>query len=207
MIEISGLEKLLDADGNLPEKVQVALMRAINRTADSTRTKAARAVLDQVAFPASYVSPAAKKLWVQRRARQTDLQAVIEGRGEATSMRQFAKNKEPIADWRRQRKSPGVAVRVTPGGAYHTLPRAFIIKLKNGNRGLAIRTDGSRPLNSYKPREIGKNLWLLYGPSVDQALLAASDGDGVYEDLSPDALDFMVAEFNRQLDVLGVSDA
>ncbi|MNL84820.1 hypothetical protein D3C87_2129170 [compost metagenome] len=58
------------------------------------------------------------------------------------------------------------------------------------------------PKGAYKPRSLGKNLWLLYGPSVDQALRSASDGGGIYEEMTPESLEFLEKEFFRQLELL-----
>jgi hypothetical protein len=44
-------------------------------------------------------------------------------------------------------------------------------------------------------KQIGKNLYLLYGPSVDQVFR------GVAADQAPAALDFLDVEFMRQLDL------
>lgn len=200
-IAIEGIERFADADGNLPENVQMALVRAINRTVDRTRTRAARAVLEQVAFPASYLSPSNKRLFVSVRAKKASLQAVIEGRDSPTMLARFAKGAK-VTTGNQRPKNNSVSVRVAAGGAYRAIPRAFLIRLKNNNIGLAVRTDGSAPRGAYKPREIGKNLFLLYGPSVDQALQSARTGNGVYEEISPDALDFLTNEFYRQMDVL-----
>lgn len=200
MIAIEGLEKFVDAFGNLPQQVQTSLTRAINKTLDRTRTRAARAVLDQVAFPASYLVPSAKRLWVRARARNDSQFGVIEGRDAATSLARFAKQKTVTSGTKRP-KGGKIDVRVKAGGAYHALPRAFLIRLKSGNIGLAMRTNGAAPPNAFKPKELGRNLWLLYGASVDQALMAASDGNGVFDDLSPDALEFLNFEFNRQMDL------
>ena len=73
--------------------------------------------------------------------------------------------------------------------------RAFVMELRGGNRGLAIRTDGSKPRGAYKPKPIGKNLFLLYGPSVDQVFRTVS------EDVAPDVADELEVEFNRLLDL------
>jgi len=206
LIVLEGLEKFADATGNLPETVETAISRAINRTLDRTRTRAAKAVLDQVAFPASYLAPASKRLWVRQRARNDSLFGIIEGRDSATSLARFAKQKTPTTGTQRP-KGNKIDVRVKAGGGFHGIPRAFIIRLKSSNLGLAVRTNGQQPPGSYLPKSIGKNLWLLYGPSVDQTLLAATDGDGVYEELTPEALEFLADEFNRQMDVLEKTNA
>lgn len=200
-IIVEGLERFHTDEGLLPEKVELALQRAINKTIDRARTRIARAVLDQVSFPASYLSPSSGRLTVSKRASKGNLEGIISGRDQPTSLARFAKQK--IATSGSQRPKGGkIDVRVASGGAYHSMPRSFLMKLKNGNIGLAVRTSGEKPRGAYKPKEIGKNLWLLYGPSVDQALMGAS-GDGVYEQLSPEMLDFLDDEFNRQLDLLG----
>ena len=84
---------------------------------------------------------------------------------------------------------------VKPGMA-RMLRRAFVFELKNGNRGLAMRTSGGRPLGAYRPTPLGKNLWLLYGPSVDQVF----GGTGVAQEISPELVDYLEHEFHRLLD-------
>lgn len=178
---------------------ELALVRALNTTATRDRTKFGRAARDQVAFPASYVSPSSKRLWVKTKAKRNALETVIEGRGAATSLARFTKQK-PLSGGQRH-KGGKINVTVKPGQT-RSIRRAFLMRLKNNNVGLAVRTDGSLPQGAYKPRPLGKNLWLLYGPSVDQALRAASDGGGIYEEMTPESLDFLEKEFFRQLELL-----
>lgn len=175
---------------------ELALVRALNRTADRSRTRFARAAREQVAFPASYVSPSSKRLWVRSRANRKTFETVIEGRGAATSLARFTRQKVG-----QKTRKGGVRVTVKPGKSSF-IKRAFLMRLKNNNVGLAMRTDGSAPDKAWKPRSVGKNLWLLYGPSVDQALSAASSANGIYEELSPEMLDFLEDEFLRQVELL-----
>lgn len=179
--------------------VEIALTRALNRTADRSRTRFARAARDQVAFPASYVSPSSKRLWVKTRARKGAFNTVIEGRGSPTSLARFSR--QTVMTGGARHKGGKVNVTVKPGQT-KSISRAFLIRLRNNNVGLAVRTNGEAPSGAYKPKAIGKNLWLLYGPSVDQALSAASGGNGIYEEMTPEVLDELEAEFNRQLEVL-----
>ena len=186
-------------------KVEIALVRALNLAVTRGRTRAAAAVREQVAFPASYLAPAGGRLKVSERAKKGAFEAVISGRDRATSLARFAKSRKIYTyEERARRKTEGVQVRVKTGRAYKRFKRAFIMKLNNGNLGLAIRTDGEKPVGSWKPKPIGKNLWLLYGASVDQALMFASRDGGVYEQISPEVMDILEAEFNRQLDLLEV---
>lgn len=180
-------------------EIELALTRAINKTADWARTRAARSIRDQVAFPASYLAPSAKRLFVKTKANKSNpFEAIISGRDRPTSLARFTKQK-PLPG--RRHKGGQVSVTVTPGTT-RALKRAFLITLNNGNIGLAVRTDGGPPANAYKPKEIGNNLWLLYGPSVDQVLSAASDSGGIYEEITPETLEYLNEEFLRQLDLL-----
>ena len=181
-------------------KIETALLRSINKTADRARTLASQDIREQVAFPASYLAPSAKRLFVSTKAtKASPFEAVISGRDRPTSLARFT-NQKPLGGGQRHRGGQ-VAVTVKPGLRRY-IKRAFLITLNNSNVGLAVRTDGGPPNNAYAPKEIGKNLWLLYGPSVDQVLSAASNGGGIYEEIVPETLDFLNDEFNRQLDLL-----
>ncbi|UVK46821.1 phage tail protein [Mesorhizobium sp. AR07] len=180
-------------------KVELALIRALNRTADRDRTRAARAVRDQINFPASYVSPSSNRLWVKTRARKGALETMIEGRGTPTSLARFSR--QSVLPGGSRHTGGRINVTVKPGQT-KSIGRAFIIRLKNNNIGLAVRTTGAAPANAYRPKAIGKNLWLLYGPSVDQALSAASSERGIFEEMTPASLDFLETEFTRQLELL-----
>ena len=181
-------------------KIETALLRSINKTADRARTLASQDIREQVAFPASYLAPSAKRLFVSTKAtKASPFEAMISGRDRPTSLARFT-NQKPLGGGQRHRGGQ-VAVTVKPGVRRY-IKRAFLITLNNSNVGLAVRTDGGPPNNAYAPKEIGKNLWLLYGPSVDQVLSAASNGGGIYEEIVPETLDFLNDEFNRQLDLL-----
>ena len=181
-------------------KIETALLRSINKTADRARTLASQDIREQVAFPASYLAPSAKRLFVSTKAtKASPFEAVISGRDRPTSLARFT-NQKHLGGGQRHRGGQ-VAVTVKPGVRRY-IKRAFLVTMNNSNVGLAVRTDGGPPNNAYAPKEIGKNLWLLYGPSVDQVLSAASNGGGIYEEIVPETLDFLNDEFNRQLDLL-----
>jgi hypothetical protein len=178
------------------EVVDLALVRSINRVVDRLRTKAARVARQEVNFPASYLSPSGRRLWVEQRATRDNIDAKLRGQSRPTSRARFSTQKVG-----QKTRAGGVGVMVAPGQK-RLIKRAFLIRLKNSNIGLAVRTNGGPPVGAYKPREIGKNLWLLYGPSVDQALLSASSGGGIFEDLRVETLNELEAEFTRQLKVI-----
>lgn len=179
--------------------VEIALVRALNTAATRSRTMASREARKQVNFPASYVSPSAKRLWVKTRARKGQYTTTIEGRGEATSLARFSRQK--VLPGGVRHKGGKINVSVKPGSK-KSISRAFIIRLKSGNEGLAVRTSGAPPKGAWRPKSIGKNLWLLYGPSVDQALSSSQNEKGVFEDITPETLEILEKEFNRQLELL-----
>ena len=173
---------------------------AINKTAERARVASARAIRNQVAFPASYLRGEDARLYVKKRSVGNDLEAIITGRWRPTSLARFAKNAPTGVKGKR---AGGVKVEVHPGEAQF-LKNAFFVRLRAGsaktdtkyNLGVAIRLkNGERPRNTRAAAQLDHNLWLLYGPSVQQVFRT------VAEDVSPETRDFLEAEIRRLLDV------
>ena len=187
---IEGLESAED----LPytdEQIVRAASRAINSSLDRARVLSVREMRRQVRFPQSYLRGDDSRLRVTQRASGHRLEGVVAGRRRPTSLARF------VTGGGRNRKP--VTVEVKPGRAT-TIKRGFLINLRRGsgglgNQGLAIRTDGSKPDRAYRPKKIGDNLWLLYGPSVDQVFQTVRD------DISPEVQDHLEGEFLRLLEV------
>lgn len=195
-----GLSNLEDFQ-NLKRDIRLAATRAINKIARDKRTRAARIIRDQVNFPAAYVSPGQKRLFVSKQANRNDLEARITARGRATSLARFVQNPGKVG-------KAGVYVQVAPGKSRY-MKRAFLIKLPQGkkqtdtiyNLGLAIRLrPGERFKNKYSATRMASGLYLLYGPSVDQ-VFRANDGDGVANEMVPEIERDLSAEFLRLLEV------
>lgn len=192
VIVVEGLKKLADFN-DLDEKILTAARRAVNKTTERTKTAAARQMRNEINFPARWLSGSDGKLRIAKRASGRDLEGVIKGRDRPTSLARFAASGRA--------GQAGVSVNVTPGKSKF-LKRAFLIKLRAGstlsetqfNMGLAVRTK-SPMRKSRGAKKIGKDLYLLYGPSVDQVFR------GVAADQAPAALDFLDFEFMRQLDL------
>lgn len=190
---VEGLDELGDF-AKLSSEVKRAAQQAINKTADRTRTAAADLIYKQLNFPGGYLSPSTGRLTVSNRATQGKLQAEIVGRRRATSLARFLVSGTP--------GKVGVSVQVKRGQTAR-MDRAFVMKLKSGagvetggNLGLAVRTaKGKRPDKAYKPVKVSENLWLLYGPSVDQAFRYAR------ENVKGDASSYLAKEFERLLEV------
>lgn len=183
---VIAVEGLSDLPADRPKFAENAA-KAINRTSERSRAAASRIMRQQVAFKAGYLARQ-DRLGITKKASQSDLESVITGRHRPTSLAQFARG-----GGRR-----GVNVEVQPG-IVRRLNKAFFVKLRSGNtdagpgnRGLAIRLpEGKVPDRAYKPTPLGKGLWLLYGPSIDQVF------DDVATEISPDSADFLEAEFLR----------
>ena len=85
-----------------------------------------------------------------------------------------------------------IQLRVKPG-QNRVLQSAFLMQLKNGNTGLAVRLKVGQSLRqSQSAVSLGNNLFLLYGPSVEQVF------SGVAEDRSADIASMVSKQFLRQ---------
>lgn len=198
---IDGLEHLNSLD-ELPRDIVRSARIAVNDAATRGRTEMGREVLREVNFPADYVAPRNKRLFVSKKASNSDLESIITARSRPTSLARFAKSSTP------GRGKSGVRVEVKPG-AVRTLTGAFLIRLRAGNAnldtksnlGLAVRTKDGRPPPGYRPAQIGPNLWLLYGPSVSQIVFSERNNGGVATDLSPEIQQMLEDEFWRQMEL------
>jgi hypothetical protein len=197
-VTLDGLDTLPDLD-TAPERIVRIVRMGINKTVDRARVRAAGAMRSQVNFPASYLRGEDSRLFVKKKAVGNDLEAIVSGRHRPTSLARFAKNAGPTAG----RSRAGVSVEVKPGEAQF-LKNAFFVRLRAGsaktdtkyNLGIAVRLkSGQRPRNSRAAVQLDRNLWLLYGPSVNQVFQT------VREDIAPDTRDYLVAEVERLLGV------
>ena len=146
-----------------------------------------RDIESQVAFPKGYLD-LPDRLGVVKKATRNNLEVVIRGRDRATSLARFAPAQTPGS-------KSGVFVQVKRGGKTQHMKTAFLVRLKNGNRGLAIRLkEGETVPNKRKVATVmlEKNVYLLYGPSVDQVFETVA-----YESL-PSIGDMVAKEFYRQ---------
>ncbi|AET42306.1 hypothetical protein SDSG_00041 [Ruegeria phage DSS3-P1] len=188
MVAVEGLEGLAVDFAEITDRIAERASMAINTTARRYRTTSSRLIRDQVAFPARYLDAQANgALRVRQQATAAKLEAAIEGRFDPTSLARFAKG--TVAHGR---KAP--RLRVNPGRTTQ-IPNSFIMNLRNGNRGLAIRLkpgetiQNKRRMVSFSRKD--SNLYLLYGPSVDQVFRS------VALDVAPDAASFLETEFIR----------
>lgn len=201
-ITLDGIDNLPDLKKSPAQIARLASM-AINKAADRARTRGAASIRQQVAFPANYLRGDESRLAVRKpRATADNLEAIITGRHRATSLARFSNTTSQA----RGRKQGGLNIQVKPGEAKF-VKGAFLVKLRAGatktdtkfNLGVAIRLkNGQRPRNTRAAVQLDHNVWLLYGPSVDQVWRS------VREDISPEITEYLVGEFERLLGVEGL---
>lgn len=162
ILAVEGLSSLEDIE-NLPEEILRNARNAINKAADRARTSSDREIRKDLNFPAHYLR---SRLTVRKRASGTNLEAIISGRDRPTSLARFVTSRSPKVG------KAGVNVKVSSSVAKR-MNSAFVMQLSNGNLGLAIRLKpGARLVGSRAAKRFSNsdgNLYLLYGPSVDQA--------------------------------------
>jgi hypothetical protein len=184
-IVVTGLKDALSFFEEFPEIATTAAMLAVNDSADKSVPPIKRNMIKQINFPRNYLTPS--RLGVRRRATRGSLEAVISGRDRPTSLARFAPGATP-----ENSKNRPIFLRVKPGNTQKMVrkdgrPSAFLLRLKNGNIGLAVRLRKGETLkNSDKAVNLGENLYLLYGPSVDQVLqdVAVEESPGIGDRLT-----------------------
>lgn len=193
---------LLDIDEFLrdqPETTREAAKLAINGIATRKAVpQFRRAMRDEVNFPAGYLEDP-DRFGVTRQATTTDLSATVTARFRPTSLARFA----PGQSFEGAKRTGGVKVKVSKTGGGGTIPGAFFVRLRRGkdttdgfNTGIAIRLKPGERLRGRRKGttgiELAPNLYLLYGPSVDQVFREVSVAE------SPSVADQLQKEFLRQ---------
>jgi hypothetical protein len=187
---LADLSRYIDT---LPGVSRRAARLAINDVATGKGMTLLRKLINnQVNFPSGYVNNT--RLSVKRKATDQLLEAVIAARMRPTSLARFAPGQTP-----ENTRRSGVRVQVKGGGKL--IKQAFLMRLKAGkalsdenfNMGLAVRLKpGEQIPNKTKQLHIESNLYLLYGPSVDQVF------SGVADEAAPELADEVETEFLRQ---------
>lgn len=185
-IQVSALGDLTRYFEALPDIAEQSAVLAINQVAERDGLAVLRKDMrSQINFPAGYLE--GDRLKLRQKASRSNLEAIIRGRDRATSLARFAAGQNPGNTRRR-----GVRVTVKAGKT-RTLPKAFMVRLKNNNLGLAVRLKpGEQLANSQAAVRLAENVYLLYGPSVDQVFR------GVADDRAPDIANMVSRQFLRQ---------
>ena len=205
-IDASGIRDLEAYFERFPAVARTAMKNAINDTARGAAIKLAkRNMTKEVAFPEGYLD--GDRLRVTRFATDTSLEARVTGRDRPTSLARFTRPGTPISRGRGQH-GQGAYVTVNPGRTSF-FPTGFLIGLRNGNIGFAIRlspgqrvkgVDRFQPIVLFRDKAGEPIVYLLYGPSVDQVF------QNVADDIAPEVTSELEAEFSRQFArLVGVS--
>jgi len=188
LVAAEGLDELSEDFEQAAARITKFAQMSINTTARRMRTRSSRLIREEVAFPARYLDNKSNgRLQVSRQATESRLEAAITGRFDPTSLARFVRGSKQHG-----RKNP--RLQVSPGSSSQ-IGGSFIMNLRNGNQGLAIRLKpGETIRNKRRMTSISRrdpNLYLLYGPSVDQVFRSVSG------DVAPEAADFLEREFLR----------
>ncbi len=187
---IADLENFLTA---VPDTTRKAMSMAMNDVLGGQGlARFRKAVAEEVDFPAGYVDD---KINFDQRATPNRLEASIIGRQRPTSLARFSTS-GAIGG------KGGVTVRVKGGSRF--MEDAFLVRLRQGNAisddgynvGLAIRLKEGQTLNkkdTSRMVHLGRDVVLLYGPSVDQILR-----NEAAEAEAPEVINAVATEFFRQ---------
>lgn len=170
---------------DLPDVANKSAMLALNQVSEREAIPMIRRSAEsQINFPKGYLDNP-DRLGITRKATLGSLEVVITARDRPTSLARFAPGQNP-----QNTRRGGVTVQVKKGRTKH-LGKAFLVRLKNDNIGLATR-DKALINRAYKPVMLDRGVYLLYGPSVDQVVKT------VAEDALPAIGDKVSSEFFRQ---------
>lgn len=192
---------LLDIDEFLsaqPAATRTAARIAINSvTARKAVPRMRKAMREEVNFPKGYLEDP-DRFGQTKKATDADLTASITARFRPTSLARFSSDSQEGA-----RRTSGVRVKVNTSGGGKRIEGAFFVRLRRGgdtvdgfNTGLAIRLKPGQTIRGRKKGsqgiQLAPDLYLLYGPSVDQVFRQVSVAE------SPAVGDELQREFIRQ---------
>lgn len=192
-VEVSAIKALSDFIEAAPDTTRNAASLAMNTVIPRGGMKRYKdAMRSQIAFPPGYLDET-EKFGVTHFATPTRLEVAITARQRPTSLARFASG---------ALNGEGATVRVKKGRTTR-LARAFMVRLRAGtvldndnfNLGLAVRVPGGRFRNkkdASRMVQLAKDVFLLYGPSVDQVFRTVSVTE------TPFVLNDIEAEFYRQ---------
>jgi len=187
-----------------PKVARKAGKLAINDTIRRGRRMLKQEILQQVNLPPSYLN---QTRLTENYANETNLTGSIVGRRRPTSLARFgAEQLYQPNKTRPGRKKAGVSLKVK--GRRKVIPRAFLIDLKSGSKdggnvGLAMRLpNGEKPKRRFRAKPLYKsrntNVWLLYGPSVNQVMSSEKKGPSLVSKMQKPLNSYLNREFRRQ---------
>ncbi len=176
-----------------PVRATQAAVMAINQSARDSLPLAKRLITEQVNFPRGYLNT--DRFSITKRATSNSLEAHVSARTRPTSLARFVEGSPSAKSIRKN----GLKIMIKPGRVVD-LKKAFLVRLRagdgsgpNSNVGLAVRLKPGQSLDNTRGAvKLAANLWLLYGPSVDQVFRTVAG------DMAPEVLDNLATEWQRQ---------
>jgi len=201
---LEGIQSLQKYFRDFPEVSARAARDTVNKTAAFGYADSSRFMREQINFDQNYIGSFVNgnRLIATQKATTAKPVAVIEARQRPVSLARYAASRDVFG-----KAGVRVKVRGARGGA-KMLKSGFLVKLRKGkariedgyNIGLVVRMPKGVPLaNKYKfagkpYSDTDPDLYLLYGPSVDQVFKSVRD------QVAPRALDYMTREFLRNFE-------
>lgn len=198
-----GLKVHISGDGFIKKKLKKQSKNAdkaanlsVHDTTVYGRKEAKKKILQQVNFSPSYLdgqSSQGRRLDTKFSKVNGLTSGIIVGRFRPTSLATFDAKQLTVPGKRKGKRKAGVTVNVR---GRKRIGRGFMMALKNGNTGLAIRVDkGDKPNRRFNGKPLYKTqnseVYLLYGPSVEQVFRS------VAPEIAPDLSKNLNANFVR----------
>lgn len=187
------IEGFPDIDlGQVEQSVRYAAMVSINKTGRWAESSLRKSAYQDVNFPSGYLDSRLN----YKETSMSFLEGKVVGRDNPTSLARFASG-----------SNFNLTISVSPGVTKKS-KKMFIVNLRNGNKGLLIKLKDGEELKNVKyekaARKFSKarkdrNLYLLYGPSVDQVMRI-----NITDDFEQKLGDKLAENFNSNLQLRGL---
>lgn len=175
-VAVFGIKDIADIRAHLPG-VERAVARAVRDTTNFAFKDAKKEMQKQVAWPKGYLNE--QRFSKSVHGRGSAVQGKISARFRATSLARFATSRSSLFSGKGPKaRARELSVTVKPGRT-KVVQRGFLMKLRNGNIGLAVALlPGQRETGRYEWKtKDGRTIRMLYGPSVDQVFRSVSKED------------------------------
>lgn len=189
-VDMQGLDALQTYFRTANERAERAEPLAVRDAARYARSRSSREIRSQVNFTVSYLNQDGR---LELAYKSGGREATVSGRHRATSLANRVFNRT-TPRFGRPPKGFKVRVRVGKQGGGHVFENAFFLRLRNGNVGLAVRTENGRAPSAGAKPIFGGAAHLLYGPSVGQVAF------DVFPEIAPDTADKLANEFVRHFE-------
>lgn len=193
---LKALGGLSDSIEALPEKIRESARIALNDVLKSGKGRGEyiKAMKGDINFPEGYIDE--DRFGVTQFATNDKLEVVLTARQRPVSLARFATGAKTPGQ-------SGVTVGVKRGRSSF-LEKSWIVRLRQGNLltednfnlGLAVRIKPGQVIRRKRDTtsmvRLSGNVFLLYGPSIDQVFRTTADK------ATPQVIDFILKEYNRQ---------